>query len=502
MESFYKHKQAIIRRRLETLYTHDGIDDDTQFDHVSDLELADITAALIEIRDALKQLQWYDFINYERILGKIARLAVPGQQELNKAILPSSTPDIRARCLGDLSAISHQLAKVSKRATKGHSVSLQSSFLQQKSSPNPEQSSFMEKAFCAISDGNATVLQMALEQYHEVKELQHGPSDELLVLLHACVLTESDGCFDHLLSHIGSLSGISVHLRWLAVKIGRASKSQHGLRSDAASTQCQTVTLNVANASRKLLSIIHRIGNLHTGELYKKDTLGRCPLHYALEYGLLEICQCLLKKMAVYTTADQEFDRNPVLIQDLTGSTVLRLAVLTGNAAMTELLLKSLDQDSTAVSNPVLSYNSSPPGDLLPMAVRLGLFTIVQLLLSANFNVNYQSHNDETALYLAVHAGRLDFITAILGRLNEGGTIDVNSSEAVYGWTPLILACIKGNVPIIDVLLRNNADPTRRDLRGWTAKDHAAFRDWESIAQRVNSNRVESKRNRLKSPTQ
>jgi ankyrin repeat protein len=164
------------------------------------------------------------------------------------------------------------------------------------------------------------------------------------------------------------------------------------------------------------------------------------------------------------------------LIPDFEGVTALDLAVLTGNAAITEVLLEDHHHSADAGTDPNTSQIRSLPGKLLITALKSGSFTIVQLLRTSVIDVNHKDYHNETALYLAVRSGRLEYVNSLLAEPNGKDKIDVDTPEAIYGWTPLILACVNGDLPVVERLLRPGADLRVRDLFGWTAEDHAIFR--------------------------
>lgn len=56
-------------------------------------------------------------------------------------------------------------------------------------------------------------------------------------------------------------------------------------------------------------------------------------------------------------------------------------------------------------------------------------------------------------------------------------------SETVYGWTPLFIACAEGHLEVVKLLLQAGASPTILDHRGWTAKEHAAYRGHLAVAE-------------------
>lgn len=70
--------------------------------------------------------------------------------------------------------------------------------------------------------------------------------------------------------------------------------------------------------------------------------------------------------------------------------------------------------------------------------------------------------------------------SSLLTDLREAG-VDVNSSSAFNGETPLIVAARAGKLNHLKVLLRNTANPRARDLNGWEAAQYAAFYGHASI---------------------
>ena len=76
VESFYKSRYAFIQQRLNVLHDHYGIVRTTDLSHATGLELEDLTAAFVELCDALKQLQWYEFVNFNKIVGRLGKFGV------------------------------------------------------------------------------------------------------------------------------------------------------------------------------------------------------------------------------------------------------------------------------------------------------------------------------------------------------------------------------------------------------------------------------------------
>lgn len=112
--------------------------------------------------------------------------------------------------------------------------------------------------------------------------------------------------------------------------------------------------------------------------------------------------------------------------------------------------------------------------DLLLLALRSRYDGIVCLLISSHININHQSSCGETALYIAAKIGREDYVNTILKASTNQAVIDI--FETVNSWTPLFVAYARGHLEIVELLLNAGASQTILNHRGWTAKQHAAFR--------------------------
>ncbi|KAL9609892.1 MAG: hypothetical protein Q9167_005363 [Letrouitia subvulpina] len=87
----------------------------------------------------------------------------------------------------------------------------------------------------------------------------------------------------------------------------------------------------------------------------------------------------------------------------------------------------------------------------------------------------------ETDLHLATQANDEATVKEFLA--SPAATYrQLNSIEPVNGWTPLFIACVNGSTSIAQVLLTAGADQDVIDFAGWTAKEHAVFRGYLSLA--------------------
>lgn len=484
-ESFYKTRHAIIQQRLSVLHDHYGVTERAAFESANQLELEDLTAAFIELRDALKQLQWYELVNFNKIIGRLAKFEgrvawPPGSHGLR---ISDTHLAIRRECLKSLRYVNDVLARLQSKRALVPTDATKSSLLQQKYHDELPASLPLLRAFSAIDRDDASILDQLFEQYVRSQNPDRYSQQRLiLALLHLSTLSGSERCIERLLVRIGSVEDFGNHFHWLVIKIGRKKKLHS--RQIRAQKPSEPIILSTAvtKAIEQLVRSIRWLGFQLTTELHKKDSSGRLPLHHAVQYGLLEVCQEILKYMKGYEVNHSSIASSSALIPDSEGVTVLDLAVLTGNAAIMELLLEDHRHSADAGTDPNTSQVGSLPGKLLTTALKSGSFTIAQLLCTSVIDADYKDYHDETALYLAVRSGRLEFVNLLLAGPNQKGKIYLDGPEAVYGWTPLILASVKGNLPVVERLLRAGANPRARDLLGWTAEDHAAFRGYLPMA--------------------
>ena len=457
---------------MNALCQHYGIPEYTALDHVNEVDVEDLLAAFLDLRDAIKQLQWYGLVNFSRILGRLDKY---GQA----IIWPSKTDDLRipntqlvsqAACHRDLGFVDDSIAMLRLGGCRGSTKKI---CLLQQDSFKDLPSLQLITAATAIDQNGALNLDSILEHFQNSKLLDDSIQQRLLfALLHLSVLNGCSRSVERLASSIKSPLGFDDHLHWLVIKIGRRKKMRHREIQFQSFPKVVVQSRLLTEIIDQLIQVINRLGFMLRDSLHKTDSFGRLPLHHAVQYGLSKVCQAILKYMKGYDSSAS----SSALLPDSEGLTALDIAVLTGNAAIVDILL--VDHCHGKKTGGLTGL----PGKLLSTALKLGSFTIVQLLATLAIDVQYQDHSDETLLYLAVRSGRLEYVAAALDLSRQHGKLDLNATEVVYGWTPLILACVKGYSLIMDLLLQAGADPKVHDVFGWSAKDHAAFRGYLLMA--------------------
>lgn len=459
------------------LYHHYGITQSTEFHALNGHELEDLTAATVELRHAFKQLEWYGIVNFNKILGRLRkfrpeRIRNPGIHDLE---VYDTQLAIQAECSHHREGLNKLLAKLDSNRLQAHSVSkTRSLFLQKLCGQCRASLPSSNRIYNALNRDDDSILDQILDNKNCGDELYFP-------LLHYSAILGSKRCIDRLLSETRSLQDNGNHLHWLVIKTGREKKVWDRSNRDFNTGPTSTAT----EAINRLVYIIHRLGSAAKLALYKKDSFGRLPIHHATYYGLSEVCQEILKHMTGQEESPFPISSSAGLLPDCEGFTAFDLAVSTGNAAIVRILLENHRKSMNTGNTANTLYPDILPGILLTTALRLDCYEIVQLLNSSNIEINSTDYNGQSALHLAVRSGRADYVKILLEVSEYHDQANADVTESVYGWTPLILACVKGNSSIMELLLAVGASPRIRDLFGWTAKDHAAFRGHLSIAEKL-----------------
>ncbi len=301
----------------------------------------------------------------------------------------------------------------------------------------------------------------------------------LPALLQCSVLCVSRKCVNSLLSQGGSLQDGDQSLHWLISKIGRRAKAKGRW-----SREEPAILDSIDKDSLHILTyIIDRVNPGHERVFNQVDSLGRIPLHHAVDYGLPNICQVILEHMFQRSASP-----SPALIQDTEGLTPLHLAVFSGSTEVTSMLLEDMESKRALKLATDVDNMNVVPGSLLIIAIKSDHIRIVQLLAKSTIDLNYRDSNGEAALYIAVRTGNQDYVKILLEASASHKKLDLDIAENTYGRTPLIMACVMGNLQIMELLLQAGANSGPHDIFGWTAKDHASFRGYLVLAKTLIEN--------------
>ena len=390
----------------------------TSLINANEFESYDILTELIDIRSLLQQLHWYGFVNYEKILVKVAKFSNTSTTDAGLQDLLRSNVNVQAKCGHHLTLVTQRLAKTSKNGDTPCRTSLLPSLLQERYETYLRQ--HVEKAIQAIQADDSSMLEIALE-HKAGKQVLHQDDNHLFGdMLFYCIILQSRFCLRYLLHYAQFFSENSKHLAQLTIKMGRISSAKfRGTKP----VKDLTATIDLPRATDLFLYVIRRARDYSRVGLFHRDHSGRLPLHYAVQYGLTEVCLCIRELMTQQGFADEATRTAPALIEDEQATSPLKLAVLSRNTRLTECLLWSL-------GGPWVNKGSFL-SDLTVLSVKLGSFTILQLLLSTGIDVTFRSYNSETALYVAIKSGWTQATAAILHVIKEQAPAAIDLPEAV-----------------------------------------------------------------------
>ncbi len=210
-----------------------------------------------------------------------------------------------------------------------------------------------------------------------------------------------------------------------------------------------------------------------------KDGFGDTVLMFACEQGHLDLADFLLERGA---------DINQVNTKVFRGQTALMSAARAGQVEAVKLLLAhNADVDTAGMHEETALFKAAYYGHaevasillengadmhardsrgntpLLHAASR-GHSRAAEVLLDHGADVNAKNHQDWNALMQACVVGDLETAKLLVARKSE-----VNLSGKEAGATPLMLACWKDSVALVDLLLQSGADVHWKDSEGKTA---------------------------------
>ncbi|AKJ30733.1 ankyrin repeat domain-containing protein [Caldimonas brevitalea] len=158
---------------------------------------------------------------------------------------------------------------------------------------------------------------------------------------------------------------------------------------------------------------------------------------------------------------------------------LLSLSAFNGDVEEVRILL-----DGGAHPDKPLSPEGQSP---LLTALGMGRYEVAQLLVSRGANVMQASHGGLTALHqlataLPPEAGHVEAQLALARVFLDRG-IPVDALATVHRTSPLMMAAIQGNRPLVALLLQRGADPQLRNAKGQTALSYAQKRGHTEVVE-------------------
>lgn len=528
VDYFYNKKFHDFSRRLKLLedrYGH-SLEDGRQRLDAEDVE--DLLAALLELRGQMRKLQWYGEVNrrgFIKITKKLDK-RVGGQAQktyLGTKVDPAPFAS-NTRVSEALKRINDWLSILGDQKVADDASSTKSSLSLKKGSSRPNlniPSSLLTAVDDALRTDDTHVL---LELLETLKAAADEAGDNFFAkvlksLLQRSIYYRAKSSITVLLGRIGDdleedddiNRRNSIHR--LVISIGRAQSTTDSEQSASmvldfpleASNYITPAAPPTLQPPRSVMQETNRPQHLdrydpsvallqhlldqlrpqQRNAVLARDISGRTPLHYGAQYGFKVVCDIIIEHLQAWDMFDVSGGIDGVGWQDHDGWAPLHLSVVGGHPLTTRTLLEAENWKGGSTSERAsIRRQVSKSSAVLALATKANFVDVVQLLVDAGVDINYQDEQGETALHVAARFGH-DQCAKILLQGTNDQKADTDLPEYTYSWTPLFIACVDGALSVVELLIEANADFERPDSSGWTAKEHASLRGHLDIARRL-----------------
>ncbi|KAH6623029.1 Glycerophosphoryl diester phosphodiesterase family-domain-containing protein [Chaetomium tenue] len=526
VDSFYNKKFADAYRRLKVLQDRYGSSPDVVA-NLDDDEIEELMGALLELRSQLRKLQWFGEINrrgFVKITKKLDK-KIPNTATQTTTQHRYISTKVDPCPFAKDTAIARLLAEINKWISvlgDRHHVDDAGS---ERSTLSLGRAT--AKAMLSVPSGLLDKLDQAIRK-DDVDALTDGltignlmisePAAQkvLLNVLQRSISARSKGCIAFLLNAITSLDepdDINERncIHRLVIHIGRTKTVSAQNEEDSnlaafpfpgAAQYAQSYLTPAASplsaprvcglkesdlltkddeAVQTLIYLLEGLKPSQRAALSAKDSFGRLPLHYAAQFGFVVVCQILMKKMQDWGQFNVENGIDAPEWQDKDGNAPVHLSVLGGHRLTTKALLQGEDWQGVSDNKAELRRAVSKSSAVLAIATKANFKPIVEMLVDAGVDINWQDKHGETALHIAARFGHDECAKVLLkGTAEQKANLEL--VENSFAWTPLHIAAVDGHPSVAQLLVDAGADVDRADSSGWTAKEHAALRGHLVIA--------------------
>ncbi|KAL5611978.1 uncharacterized protein BROUX77_002134 [Berkeleyomyces rouxiae] len=502
VDSFYNKKLTEYARRMTLLQEHYGRPHhDTS--SLDDDEAEELMGALLDLRSHLRKLQWFGEINrrgFVKITKKLDK-KIPSVPTQHRYIATKVDPKQFAKdttTTSTLAVINNWLSVLMENQKANEDRPSASSRAVVKGSLVLLPQSILDSLDQAVKTNDITAIEAKLKEGDILANASSQPL--MLNLLQRAISTRAFKSVDYLLDHAKSLdepddiNGRNCIHR-LVIHIGRTKcTSRTGIVAGSQfSDQYMKPPVSLSElilnnnepqllsendeAVRMLTYLLDKLSPTQMPAINSKDSSGRIPLHYAAQFGFVNVCKIIMKKMQEcgFFSTDHELDAPQWLDKD--GYAPLHLSVIGGHPLTTQALIDGQNWRHIDETGRKPRKAMSQSGFVLAIAVKANFSVIVDMLVKAGVDLDWQDKTGETALHLA---SRYDHVDCAQILLKGGAKID--ATESTYAWTPLHVAAVDGKMASVELLVQNGAIIDKLDSSGWTAKEHAAFRGNMNIA--------------------
>ncbi|KAI0401526.1 Glycerophosphoryl diester phosphodiesterase family-domain-containing protein [Xylaria palmicola] len=525
VDSFYNKKFAEAHRRLKLLQDRYGRSL-AVLAELDDQESEELMSALLELRNQLRNLQWFGEINrrgFVKITKKLDKKVPQAptktqDQYITTMVDPKpfakDTTVVRLineinkwlSVLGDAQNFDDNKSDKSSRSVRslGRVTS--------KALPSVPQAA-LDALDTSIREDDVETLRKSLSEHNFAASTQASQS-LLLTLLQRSISSRSKACIANILSQLESLyepDDLNERniIHRLVINIGRTKSSSVASDLEPNATglpvncpynshyvtpaQAPTSSANSISGDQAKLTLLskddesvqllcHILECLRPEQrsaLSSRDSQGRIPLHYAAQYGFVVLCEILMSKMQEWGQFDVTNGIDAPEWQDKEGNAPLHLAVMGGHPLTTKCLLKGENwQGVDQVHRKPVSQSSA----VLAMATRANFVGIVRMLVEAGVDINWQDVTGETALHIAARFGHTDCARILVDGTSEQKA-DLELTEKSFAWNALHISAVDGHLPMAELLVNAGINVSKPDSFGWTAKEHAALRGHLSVSE-------------------
>ena len=490
-------------------------------------EVEDLMGALLELRGGLRKLQWYGEVNrrgFIKITKKLDKkvAGVTAQKSYLESKVDLKPFAANVGLLDTINTINDWLSGLGEAKTFDDASSTHSGKSMHRASSKATlklSQTFLESFDQSVRNDDVSNMEELLRKADsEQQSLREASYQKLLLgLLQRSISCRSRACIAKLLEQISSLEESDdmnrrniIHRMIISmsrVKVAGALEKVIANSSDGTTENANYITPAAPpvlapplpgskesdgtielGKDDKVVKLFEYILESLTAEqrpaLQMRDTYGRMPLHYAAQYGFVLICQSIISHMQLWGQYEVSEGIDAPFWQDSEGWAPLHLSVIGGHPITTRTLLEAEDWKGASDSKAAVKRHMSKFGEVLALATKKNFVVIVQLLVEAGVDLDYQDNQGETALHVAARMGHVDCAKVLLkGSCNQKA--DTEIPEKTFGWTPLFVACVDGNLPVVELLIECGVDLESADVSGWTAKEHATLRGHIGIARRL-----------------
>jgi len=408
--------------------------------------------------------------------------------ENNRSVDLTSHPTLRRVSSGTAAGISSAAVETIDQCIREDNAQSLSEFLQSKEANHITQKLFLNLVQRSITNRALRCIELLLGQ---VKTLDEEDDINGRNIIHRLVISigRTNGLMISPQSESSTETTAAASLNVVASQLF-ITPAESPISSPPPSTnavECDGVLrLSPNDESVKLLDfILAHLSSNQRGALAARDTYGRLALHYAAQYGFVVLCKLIIKYMREWNQFDVSDGIDSAHWQDADGYAPLHLAVIGEHPKTTRTLLQAENWDGgVGTTDKVVSARKtvSKSSAVLIMAAKRNCVVIVELLVEAGVDINYQDENGETALHHTARLGHVECLKALLTG-TDSQQPDVELAEKTYGWTPLFVAAVEGKKEAAEVLIDlGRSDVDKVDFSGWSAPEHADLRGHLALA--------------------